>query len=251
MKWGYKLNQADMFTFLRIVLTPIILILLLLDESQFKLIAIILFGISALTDYLDGFFARIEGSTKFGKLMDSIADKILINSVLGLFVISGMFSKTAFLIMITRDLLILGLRHYANTKNKVIVANPIGKIKTVLQFSLIFCIMLRGYLGNMLIPGYDWFLLGFTSIIVFVTAYSFIEYLFDFLTPVKKNKDKLIIVNSKSRGNSIEWRKKLVFDFARTNKAKIVYRTFPLKNINGLIKKYSKIIIAGGDGSFQ
>ena len=107
------------------------------------LLVLILFAIASLTDYLDGYIARKHNLiTSFGKFIDPIADKLLVNTMFILFAVDGVVPAVFVLIMIWRDMIVDGLRMNASAKGKVVAAGMMGKAKTVLQmFAIIFLLL--------------------------------------------------------------------------------------------------------------
>ena len=106
-------------------------------------LVLILFAIASFTDYLDGYIARKHNLiTSFGKFIDPIADKLLVNTMFILFAVDGVVPAVFVLIMIWRDMIVDGLRMNASAKGKVVAAGMMGKAKTVLQmFAIIFLLL--------------------------------------------------------------------------------------------------------------
>ncbi len=109
-----------------------------------EIIIFILFAIASFTDYLDGMIARKYNLiTSFGKFIDPIADKLLVNTMFILFAIHHRVPVIAVIIMIWRDMIVDGLRMSASSKGKVVAAGMPGKVKTVLQMFAIIFVMLH------------------------------------------------------------------------------------------------------------
>ena len=143
----------------RIVLVPVIACIYLFTDlpeafgadvsgehiavSMTALLVLILFAIASFTDYLDGHIARKHNLiTSFGKFIDPIADKLLVNTMFILFAVDGVVPAVFVLIMIWRDMIVDGLRMNASAKGKVVAAGMMGKAKTVLQmFAIIFLLL--------------------------------------------------------------------------------------------------------------
>ncbi|MDD2469408.1 MAG: CDP-diacylglycerol--glycerol-3-phosphate 3-phosphatidyltransferase [Bacilli bacterium] len=143
------MNLANKFTVVRIVLSLVIILLLLfpfyainvefptflvegkiLVDSKY-IIAGIIFVIAALTDFVDGYIARKYNMiTDFGKLMDAIADKVLVNSVLIILASSNHINPIVAVIVIMRDTIVNSIRMLAASKGKVVAAIKSGKFKT-------------------------------------------------------------------------------------------------------------------------
>lgn len=107
------------------------------------ILVLALFAIASFTDFLDGKIARKYNMiTSFGKFLDPIADKLLVNTMFILFAISGVVSIIPVIVMIWRDMIVDGLRMNASAKGKVVAAGMMGKAKTVLQmFAIIFILL--------------------------------------------------------------------------------------------------------------
>ncbi len=143
-----KFNLPTKLTFVRLVLSFIIIILLIfpfyrigIDFPQFLyknilidlryLISGVLFIIASITDYYDGKLARKNKEvTSFGKMVDAIADKVLINSVLIIFACQGFISSFVPVIIIVRDIVVDAIRMICANNGKVQAAEMSGKIKT-------------------------------------------------------------------------------------------------------------------------
>lgn len=143
----------------RIVLVPVIACIYLFTDlpeafgadvsgehiavSMTALLVLILFAIASFTDYLDGHIARKHNLiTSFGKFIDPIADKLLVNTMFILFAVDSVVPAVFVLIMIWRDMIVDGLRMNASARGKVVAAGMMGKAKTVLQmFAIIFLLL--------------------------------------------------------------------------------------------------------------
>ncbi len=136
-------------TLTRVLLIPVIYVLVFLDTQILLAIAWLLFFIACMTDYWDGLLARQTGTTTdFGRLMDPIADKILIISLLILLV--GMERAPAHLtaLIIVREFAVSGLRSVVVAQGVVIAASKESKYKTILQmFAVGFLILHYPILG--------------------------------------------------------------------------------------------------------
>ena len=112
-------------------------------------IAVIAFGLAVLSDYLDGVLARrLQCETDFGRLMDPLADKVLIAAALVCLAWSHDIPAWAAIILISRDFLITGLRQLALSHGTVLAADPAGKTKTASQMVMIGFFLLRDAAGE-------------------------------------------------------------------------------------------------------
>ena len=132
------MNLPNKLSCLRIILVPAMAIVFLLDWAYAPLVAVAIFIIAACTDFLDGHIARKYNMvTDLGKLLDPIADKLLILFALFLVVEANLipigFGAFCGGIIIGRELLISAVRQIAASKGIIIQANIYGKIKTFVQ----------------------------------------------------------------------------------------------------------------------
>lgn len=112
-------------------------------------VAAIAFALAVFTDYLDGVVARRLGcETDFGRLMDPLADKVLIAAALILLAWSHDIPAWAAIILVSRDFLITGLRQLALSHGTVLAADPAGKTKTASQMIMIGFFLLRDAIGE-------------------------------------------------------------------------------------------------------
>ena len=168
------MNTANKLTMLRIVLIPVFLVVLYLDFSGSNYVALAIFILASLTDFVDGHIARSRGLiTDFGKFMDPLADKMLVMAAMLWFVEVGRMPAWALLIVVVREFAVSGLRLIAVDNGRVIAAAWSGKVKTAstmvgICFMLVFPI---AWLDTLV-----------TAIIVITTVYSGVEYFI-------KNKD--------------------------------------------------------------
>jgi CDP-diacylglycerol--glycerol-3-phosphate 3-phosphatidyltransferase len=128
------LNLPNSVTFLRILSIPLIVYLLLSTGiPNNDLIAVVIFAIVAFSDAVDGYLARrLNQVTVLGKLLDPLADKVLVLSVLLCFVELRVVSSIPVMILIARDLLVSGIRMAAGASGKIIAAEKLGKYKAAL-----------------------------------------------------------------------------------------------------------------------
>lgn len=115
------------------------------SSSTFRIIALVIFTVASITDFLDGYLARKHNLiTDFGKLMDPLADKILVISALVIFVDIDYIPAWMSIVVIAREFLISGIRTLAAAKGEVIPAGNLGKFKTTSQMVVIILMMLLG-----------------------------------------------------------------------------------------------------------
>ena len=136
------LTVPNILTVLRILLTPIFLLLIFSENWYCKHLSLLVFTVASLTDFYDGRIARRYGTvTGLGRFLDPLADKILVSSALIAFVILGMVEMWLVGAMLIRDAAITGLRMVAIHKGKPVVTSWLAKWKTMLQLVVIFGIL--------------------------------------------------------------------------------------------------------------
>jgi CDP-diacylglycerol--glycerol-3-phosphate 3-phosphatidyltransferase len=134
-------NQLTLF---RIAAVPIIIILLLFPNRICTFIAALLFSAAAITDYLDGFLARKRGQvTTLGKVMDPVADKLLVSSAFIMLASLGWVPAWMVCIIIGRELAVTGLRNIIAEKGEDLSASNLGKYKTGFQIAAIIPLMIH------------------------------------------------------------------------------------------------------------
>jgi CDP-diacylglycerol---glycerol-3-phosphate 3-phosphatidyltransferase len=141
------MNIANRITLLRIVLTIVFLFFMSFPFTGpmmlwSKVAGVVLFFVAAITDYFDGRIAKKKNMiTDFGKLMDPIADKILVISAFAVFVQLQLVAAWMLIAILSRDFIITSLRLFALNKGKVLSAGRMGKHKTFSQMIVIFLIL--------------------------------------------------------------------------------------------------------------
>ena len=143
----FTLNLPNLLTVLRILLVPVLVVALLSHGGQTSdVLAAVVFAAASVTDALDGWLARTrEQITTFGKLMDPVADKLLVTGALLCLVEVGDVPAWIVMVIITREFAVTGLRLVAISEKLVIPASRFGKAKTVSQnvaIAWIVCIVL-------------------------------------------------------------------------------------------------------------
>lgn len=138
------MNLPNMVTLLRISLVPLFVYLYLKDPGQVNLPAALVFVLASATDAVDGYLARSRREiTRFGQLIDPIADKLLITAALLVLVQAGLVNTWMALIILGREFAVSGLRILAAAEGKVIPASLWGKIKTISQIVAVIAFFLR------------------------------------------------------------------------------------------------------------
>jgi CDP-diacylglycerol--glycerol-3-phosphate 3-phosphatidyltransferase len=138
----FPLNLPNALTLLRILAVPVVVVALLGETPNGDALAAGVFALAALTDGLDGYFARSRDAvTTFGKLMDPLADKLLVTAALISLVSLGRLEAWVAMVIIAREIAVTGLRAIAAERGIVIAASRLGKVKTVLQIAAVFALI--------------------------------------------------------------------------------------------------------------
>ncbi len=141
------MNTANKLTLLRIVLVPFFVYFMYSALPYNRLIAFAIFAVAAITDFVDGYVARnYDQITNLGKLLDPVADKILVVAALVALVDLGDIAGWVVIVIISRDFFIDVLRMVAAAQGVVVAAGKWGKLKTVLQMLAIPAIILNHYI---------------------------------------------------------------------------------------------------------
>lgn len=153
-----SLNLPNFITLSRILLIPVFVVLFATPTPDRSLSAALVFVIAAVTDMLDGYLARRNGQvTTLGKLLDPIADKLLVLSALILLVNIDRVSALVAILIIAREVAVTGIRAIAAGEGMVIAAETTGKYKMGLQVVAIVLLILEGTffsnLGNLHLAG--------------------------------------------------------------------------------------------------
>jgi len=180
----FPVNVPNVLTVLRILAVPVLVVALLDGTPNGDLLAAIVFAVASLTDAVDGYLARARNwVTTFGKLMDPIADKLLIVAALIALVSQGRVAAWIAMVIISREFVVTALRMGAALQGVVIAAGNFGKAKTVLQVSAIFALIAAGDSPPLAVD-----LVVYVA--VAVTVLSGVDYLFGIRRSVNEAKDR-------------------------------------------------------------
>ena len=138
----FPLNAPNVLTVIRILLVPVVVVALLVETRHGDTIAAIVFALAAITDGLDGYIARSRRTvTTFGKVMDPIADKLLITAALIALVSLDRVAAWVAMVIIAREFAVSSLRVAAAQQGAIIPASILGKIKTVTQVAAVMALI--------------------------------------------------------------------------------------------------------------
>ena len=168
----------NIITFIRIFLIPVILYLLFSENPNIVLIAGLLFIVSSVSDYFDGYLARtLNQSSKLGTLLDPIADKLLIASVIVVLVDTGVISNihvVPAIIILLREIAISGLREFLAKLNTDMPVSKLAKYKTTFQMvSLSILIISLGFELNDLLWNIGLITLWIAATITLLSGYNY------------------------------------------------------------------------------
>jgi CDP-diacylglycerol--glycerol-3-phosphate 3-phosphatidyltransferase len=145
----FPLNLPNFLTLVRILLVPVLVVALLEETPNGSAVAALVFVLAASTDGLDGYIARHRHSiTTFGKVMDPIADKLLIAAALISLVSLDRLAAWVAMVIIAREFAVSGLRIAAGQQGVVIPVSPLGKAKTIVQVAAVLALIAASDTGE-------------------------------------------------------------------------------------------------------
>jgi CDP-diacylglycerol--glycerol-3-phosphate 3-phosphatidyltransferase len=166
-----SLNWPNFLTVVRILLVPVLVVALLGHTTNGDILAAIVFALASLTDFVDGYLARSRDSvTTFGKLMDPLADKLLIVAALISLVSLHRLAAWVAMVIIARELAVTVLRLGATQAGVIIPASNLGKLKT--------CIQIAAILGVIAFRDHPAWLAALIYAMVAITVASGLDYFF-------------------------------------------------------------------------
>ncbi len=174
------MNLSNILTLIRIIVIPVIVVCIYLKDPFFGWTAFFLFCLASITDYFDGYFARIRNEiTNFGTFLDPIADKLLVAAVILILTSKGVIADwetIPALIILLREITVSGLREYlAGIKISIPVTN-VAKLKTLFQLCALALLILSESLTNLIIIIYlGKICLWFAGILTLYTAYDYVK----------------------------------------------------------------------------
>jgi CDP-diacylglycerol--glycerol-3-phosphate 3-phosphatidyltransferase len=191
----FPLNVPNVLTLLRILAVPVIVVALLGETPNGDALAAGVFALAALTDGLDGYIARRrQDVTTFGKLVDPLADKLLIVAALVSLVSLGRLAAWVAMVIIARELAVTGLRAVAVEQGVVISASWLGKLKTMLQVAAVFALIIWN-------PSPTWVdVLVYLAVVV--TVISGADYFFGLRRRVEEEREKRLARERMRQGSA-------------------------------------------------
>ena len=174
------MNLSNFLTLIRIAVIPIIVFFIYLKNPYFGWVAFVLFCLASITDYFDGYIARLRNEvTNFGTFLDPIADKLLVAAVILILTSKGVISDwdtVPALIILLREITVSGLREYLAGIKVSIPVSTIAKSKTLFQLSALALLILSEssiemtpilYLGKIF--------LWVAAVLTLYTAYDYVK----------------------------------------------------------------------------
>jgi CDP-diacylglycerol---glycerol-3-phosphate 3-phosphatidyltransferase len=136
-------SPPNQLTFLRILLTPVFLVFLFSSYPTMRQWSLVVFILAAITDWYDGWVARRWGYvTRWGTFFDPLADKVVTSAALIAFIYLDLVAGWMVWIIVVRDAVITLLRSYAEYKGKSVATSKLSKIKTFMQFVIIYYLLI-------------------------------------------------------------------------------------------------------------
>ena len=197
------MNLPTQLTVGRICLVPLVVVFLISNESIHALVAAVLFAGAALTDWLDGLIARRRGQvTTLGKLLDPVADKVLVSAALISLVQVGTIEAWMVVIMIGREFAVTGLRSVSAAQGMVIEASDLAKYKTFAQYLAVILLILERSIPSGLESDFVYLSRGALWAALILTIFSGIDY---FVRFYRASDVRTSDVDSLARGDD-RWR---------------------------------------------
>ena len=174
------MNLSNFLTLIRIIIIPIIVLCIYLKNPFFGWTAFILFCLASITDYFDGYLARIRNEvTNFGTFLDPIADKLLVAAVILILTSKGVIADwetIPALIILLREITVSGLREYLAGIKVSIPVSRIAKLKTLLQLFALALLILSESISNFSFIIYlGQIFLWFAGILTLYTAFDYVK----------------------------------------------------------------------------
>lgn len=167
-------SLPNILTLSRIVVIPVIFLSMYIHSAFWAMLAAVLFIVAAITDYFDGYLARSRNETSaFGRLLDPIADKLLVVSALAVILANNMVSPISYIpvvVILCREILVSGLREFLAEVRVGLPVTRLAKWKTAFQMTALSLIMV-GYCFHTL----GVILLWVAGVLTFITGYQYFQ----------------------------------------------------------------------------
>lgn len=169
------MNLPNKLTILRVCMIPFFLLFMMTEFAgdYGRYIALVIFVVASLTDWLDGYLARRDNLvTNFGKFMDPLADKLLVSAAMICLIEKGNLPAWIVIVIISREFIISGFRLVASDNGVVIAASYWGKFKTVAQMVMVILLI-----ADINFPVFDYLEIIFVYLALILTIVSLLDYL--------------------------------------------------------------------------
>ena len=182
-------SLPNLLTISRIVVIPVIFMMVYIHATLWQLVAAILFIVASITDYLDGYLARSRNETSaFGRLLDPIADKLLVTSALVVILaVPGMvvckLSYIPVIVILCREILVSGLREFLMEVKVGMPVTRLAKWKTGFQMTALSMMLLKGF---WLWGGIGEILLWIAGVLTFITGYQYFQKSLNYIKKIEK-----------------------------------------------------------------
>ena len=236
-------SLPNLLTISRIVVIPVIFLSIYIHTALWSMLAAVLFIIASITDYLDGYLARSRNETSaFGRLLDPIADKLLVASALIVILADDMVHPINFIpviVILCREILVSGLREFLAEVNVGMPVTRLAKWKTGFQMTALSMILV-GYMFHDL----GVVLLWIAAVLTFVTGYQYFQKSLDYVKSIEAEKNPKLADMKEAVAEIEAVVKKAKKVVAKTGKkiakkravAKVAKKTAKAKKVSGSAK---------------
>jgi len=171
---NFLIDIPNILTVFRILLIPVVVIAFYLEQRIGMRIAAIIFTFASVTDYFDGMLARrLNAQSNFGRMLDPIADKLLVASTLMMLVHFRMAPIIPTILILCREITVSGLREYLSEFHVSLPVSTLAKIKTGIQFIAILCLILSNDIWIFEIAGT--ILIWVAAVLTLITGYAYLK----------------------------------------------------------------------------
>lgn len=199
-------NLPNLLTISRIVVIPVIFLTIYIHSAWWYLIGGSLFIIAAITDYLDGYLARSRNElSAFGRLLDPIADKLLVVSALMIIVANGLVDSISYIpvvVILCREILVSGLREFLSEVRVGLPVTRLAKWKTGFQMTALSVLLMAPAKFFNVIEGF-WLGIGticlwVAGVLTFITGYQYFEKSLDYIKKLEREKKQAAQTSTKT-----------------------------------------------------
>lgn len=222
-------NLPNILTISRIVVIPVIFLTIYIHSALWYLVAGLLFIIAAITDYLDGYLARSRNElSAFGRLLDPIADKLLVVSALVIIVANDLVDTLSYIpvvVILCREILVSGLREFLSEVRVGLPVTRLAKWKTGFQMTALAVLLMSNALFFNVLEGL-WIVIGTiclwaAGILTFITGYQYFQKSLDYIKSMEKQK----VSSSAQKDKIVENKPKTLTTTKTTKKAAVAKNT--------------------------